>query len=79
MGLGDPTPKPAAVTLADVAERKAALDAINAKKHDKPPNKDQDKQDSSKSGNSNDRSKNKPKNNNDKGSGNDNNNNNKQQ
>ncbi|KAG0199671.1 hypothetical protein BGX33_011500, partial [Mortierella sp. NVP41] len=72
MGLGDPTPKPAAVTLAEVAERKAVLDAINAvfptkKKPNKPPNKDHDKQDSTKSGNSNDKSKDKPKNNKDKG------------
>ncbi|KAG9069566.1 hypothetical protein KI688_010470 [Linnemannia hyalina] len=79
--LADPTPKPAAVTLADVAERKAALDAINPvfpvkKKHDKPPNKDQDKHDSTKSGSSNDKSKGKPKNNKDHGPGNNNNNNN---
>ncbi|KAF9114556.1 hypothetical protein BGX30_006558, partial [Mortierella sp. GBA39] len=65
MGLS----KPAAITLADVAERKAALDAINAvfpikKKH--LSNKDQDKHNLTLFGNSNDKAKYKSKNNNDK-------------
>ena len=77
MGLGDPTPKPAAVTLAEIAERKTNLDAINAvfpvkKKHHKPSNKD-DKQDKTKSA---DTSKDKPKHQKDKGAGNNNNNSN---
>ncbi|OAQ22754.1 hypothetical protein K457DRAFT_25785 [Linnemannia elongata AG-77] len=70
MGLGDPTPKPAA--------RKTNLDAINAvspvkKKYHKPSNKDQVKQDRTKSA---DTFKDKLKHNKDKDSGKNNNNSN---
>ncbi|KAF9118284.1 hypothetical protein BGW39_001311, partial [Mortierella sp. 14UC] len=80
MGLGDPTPKPAAVTLHEIVERKAALDIINSafpvkkKQQHKPSSKDGDKQqDKTKSS---DTSKDKPKQQKDKGSGNNNGNNN---
>ncbi|KAG0046822.1 hypothetical protein BGZ89_005172 [Linnemannia elongata] len=63
MGLGDPTrPRPAAVTLAEIVERKSNLDASNAvfsiKKKHKLSNKDHDKQHETKS---TDTSKDKPK------------------
>lgn len=63
MGLGDPTrPRPAAVTLAEIVERKSNLDANNAvfsiKKKYKLSNKDHNKQHETKS---TDTSKDKPK------------------